>query len=172
MAWILLLALVALAAAVVFAARRGLSVLVDSKQHALSALVTQLSKRQDLLAQIVALCAKPMRDEPEILDRVSIAGSAVIAAAKRANIPALAAADKSLRTAVAALFERGGHHPQLANSAAFTALRGRVVTLDARVDERGEQYNATISVLNFRCHSFPYSLVARSMGMAPDAFLP
>ncbi len=172
MAWILLLALAALAAAVVFAARRGLSALLDSKQDAWGALVAQLAKRQDLLAQIVALCAKPMREESKTLDRVSIAGSAVIAAAQRANIPALAAADKSLRTAVAALFERGFHHPQLAASAAFTALRGRVATLDARVDERREQYNATISVLNFRCHAFPYSLVARSMGMAPDSFLP
>jgi LemA protein len=172
MAWILLLALAALAAAVVFAARRGLAALLDSKQDAWGALVAQLSRRQDLLAQIVTLCAKPMRDEPEALDRVSISGSAVIAAAQRANIPALAAADKSLRAAVAALFERGGNHPQLAASAAFTALRVRVATLDARVDERREQYNATISVLNFRCQAFPYSLVARSMGMAPDAFLP
>lgn len=172
MAWILLLALAALAAAVAIAARRGLGALLDSKQDAWSALEGQLSRRQDLLAQIVALCAKALRDEPETLDRVSIAGSAVIAAAKRMNVPALAAADKALRAAVAVLFERAGRHPQLATSAAFTALRERVATLNERVDERREQYNAAVSVLNFRCHAFPYSLVARSMGMAPDAFLP
>lgn len=166
-----MLALAALAAAVAMAARRGLGALQDSKQGAWSALEAQLVKRQELLAQIVALCARPMRDEPETLDRVSIAGSAVLAAAKRTNIPALAAADKSLRAAVATLFARVGNHPQLAGSAAFTALRGRVTTLDARVDERREQYNAAVSVLNFRCHAFPYSLVARSMGMAPAAFL-
>lgn len=167
-----MLALAALAAAVAMAARRGLAALQDSKQEAWGALESQLVKRQELLAQIVALCAKAMRDEPETLDRVSIAGSAVLAAAKRTNIPALAAADKTLRAAVATQFGRAAYHPQLATSAAFTALRERVATLDARVDERREQYNAAVSVLNFRCHAFPYSLVARSMGMEPAAFLP
>lgn len=172
MVWLLMLALAALAAAVVIAARRGLAALQDSKQEAWSVLEAQLAKRQELLVQIVALCAKPMRDEPEALDRVSISGSAVLAAAQRTNIPALAAADKAHRAAVAILFDRAGNHPQLAMSAAFTALRERVATLDTRVDERREQYNAAVSVLNFRCHAFPYSLVARSMGMAPAAFLP
>jgi len=172
MAWILLLALAALAAAVAVAARRGLAALLDSKQDAWGALEAQLAKRQELVSRIVALCANAMRDEPETLGRVSISGSAVLAAANRTNIPALAAADKAHRAAVAALFDRAGYHPQLAGSAAFTALRERVATLDARVDERREQYNAAVSVLNFRCHAFPYSLVARSMGMAPDAFLP
>ena len=167
-----MLALAALAAAIAMAARRGLAALQDSKQDAWAALEAQLQKRQELLAQIVALCAKPMREERETLDRLSIAGSAVVAAAKRTNIPALAAADKTHRAAVATLFERAASHPQLATSAAFAALRERVATLDARVDERREQYNAAVSVLNFRCHAFPYRLVARSMRVVPAAFLP
>jgi LemA protein len=172
MAWILMLALAALAAAIVMAAHRGLTALQDSKQDAWVALEAQLQKRQELLALIVPLCAKPMREARETLDRVAIAGSATLAAAKRTNIPALAAADKALRTAVATLFERAANHPQLAMSAAFAALRERVATLDTRVDERREQYNAAVSVLNFRCHAFPYRLVARSMRVVPAAFLP
>lgn len=171
MAWFLMLALAALAAAIAMAARRGLAALQDSTQDAWTALEAQLVKRQELLAQIVTLCARPLRDEPETLHRVSIAGSAVLAAAKRTNIPALAAADKAHRTAVTALFEHAGNHPPLAMSAAFTALRERVATLDVRVDERREQYNAAVSVLNFRCHAFPYRLVARSMRVTPAAFL-
>ncbi|MEX0733967.1 MAG: LemA family protein [Steroidobacteraceae bacterium] len=172
MAWILLLALAALAAAVAMAARRGLVALQDTKQDAWGALEAQLVKRHELMAQIVALCAKPMRDEREVPDRVSITGSAVLAAAKRTNIPALAAADKSHRTAVAALFARAGSYPPLAASAGFAKLRERTATLDARVDERREQYNSAVSVLNFRCYAFPYSLVARTMGIRPAAFLP
>jgi LemA protein len=172
MAWILMLALAALAAAIAMAARRGLAALQDSKQDAWFALEAQLRKRQELLAMIVALCAKPMHDEREVLDRVSITGSAVLAAAKRSNIPALAAADKALRAAVAILFERVSNHSPLAMSAAFASLRERVATLDVRVDERREQYNAAVSVLNFRCNAFPYRLVARSMRVVPAAFLP
>jgi LemA protein len=171
MAWILMLALAALAAAIAMAARRGLAALQESKQEAWIALESQLRKRQELLALIVTLCAKPMSDEPEILQRVSVTGSAVLAAAKKTNIPALAAADKAHRAAVAALFERAESRSPLAMSEAFTALRERVSTLDTRVDERREQYNAAVSVLNFRCHAFPYRLVARSMRVVPAAFL-
>jgi LemA protein len=171
MAWILVLALAALAAAVVAAARRGLANLQDSRQAAWAALEAQLEKRNELMIQIVGLCSRLMRYERGALDRVSTAGSAVIAAARRANIPALAAADKTHRAAAAALFEVAANYPQFGTSAAFAALIERARTLDARVDEKREQYNSTVSVLNFRCQAFPYSLVARTMGLRPAGFL-
>jgi len=171
MAWILLLALAALAAAAVAAARRGLANLQDTRQEAWAALEAQLVKRQELMIQIVGLCSRLMRYERDALERVSIAGSAVIAAARRANVPALAAADKTHRSAVAALFEHAASYPQFSTSKAFKALRQRAVTLDARVDEKREQYNGAVSLLNFRCRAFPFSLVARTMGVRPAAFL-
>ena len=171
MAWILLLAFAALAAAVAAAARRGLASLHDSRQEAWAALETQLVKRQELMIQIVGLCARLMRYERDTLGRVTTAGSAVIAAARRGNIPALAAADKSHRAVAAALFALAANYPQFSTSAAFAALRDRAATLDARVDEKREQYNETVSVLNFRCQAFPFSLVARTMGLRPAGFL-
>jgi LemA protein len=171
MAWILLLALAALAAAVVAAARRGLANLQDSRQEAWAALETQLFKRQELMIQIVGLCSRLMRYERDTLERVSTAGSAVVAAARRSNIPALVAADKTHRAAVAALFQLAANYPQFSTSAAFAALRDRARTLDARVDEKREQYNSTASVFNFRCQAFPYSVVARTMGMRPAGLL-
>lgn len=171
MAWILVLALAALAAAVVAAARRGLSSLQDSRQEAWAALEAQLVKREQLMIQITGLCSRLMRGEREALERVSTAGSAAIAAARRANIPALAAADNAHRAAAAALFQLAANYPQFSTSNAFAALRERAQTLDARVDEKREQYNRAVSVLNFRCQAFPYSVVARSMGLRPAGFL-
>jgi len=171
MAWLLLLALAALAAAVVMAARRGLGALQDSRAQALAALEAQLAKRQELMIQIVGLCSRLMRYERDTLERVSIAGSAVLAAARGGNLPALAAADKTHRAASEALFRLAANYPQFGTSAAFRALRERAATLDARVDERREQYNTAVSMLNFRCQAFPYNLVARSMGLEPAPFL-
>jgi LemA protein len=171
MAWILLLALAALGAAVVAAARRGLANLQDSREQAWAALEAQLVKRHELMIQIVGLCSRLMRYEHDTLERVSTAGSAVIAAARRVNIPALAAADKTHRAAAAALFRLAANYPQFSGSAAFTALRERAEKLDGRVDERREQYNGAVSVLNFRCQAFPFSLVARTMGLRPAGFL-
>jgi hypothetical protein len=39
------------------------------------------------------------------------------------------------------------------------------------VDEKREQYNGAVSVLNFRCQAFPHRWVARSMGLRPAPFL-
>jgi LemA protein len=171
MAWILMLAFAALVAAVIAAARRGLSSLHDSRQEAWVALEAQLIKRQELMIQIVGLCSRLMRYERDMLERVTTAGSAVVAAARRGSIPALAAADKSHRAAAAALFALAENYPQFSTSAAFAALRKRAAKLDARVDERREQYNESVSILNFRCEAFPYSLIARTMGLRPAGFL-
>jgi LemA protein len=171
MAWLLVLALAALAAAVAAAAHRGLGALQDTREQAWSALEAQLVKRHKLMIQIVGLCARLMTYERDTLDRLTTAGSAVVAAARRRNLPALAAADKNHRAASEDLFKLAAHYPQFGSSAAFKALRERAATLDARVDDRRERYNDAVSVLNFRCQAFPYSWVARSTGVRPAAFL-
>jgi LemA protein len=171
MAWILLIALAALAAAVAAAARRGLRGLQDSRAEAWSALEVQLEKRHAHMIRIVGLCARLMKYERDTLDRVTTSGSAVMAAARRGNMPALAAADKTHRAAAGTLFRLAANYPQFGTSTAFKSLRDRATTLDARVDEKREQYNNVVSVLNVRCQAFPYSLVARTMGMRPAAYL-
>jgi LemA protein len=171
MGWILLLALAALVAAVVAAARRGLANLQDSREDAWQALESQLEKRHAHMIQVVGLCARLMKYESDTLDRVTNSGSAVIAAARRGNMPALAAADKTYRAAAESLFRLSANYPQFGTSRAFKALHQRAVTLDARVDERREQYNGVVGVLNVRCRAFPYSIVARTMGMRPAAYL-
>ncbi len=171
MTWILLAALAALAGAIAAAARRGLAGLQDARAEAWSALEVQLEKRHVHMIQVVGLCARLMKYERDTLARVTTSGSAVIAAARRGNMPALAAADKTHRTASGALFRLAANYPQFGTSRAFKALHERARTLDARVDERREQYNGVVSVLNVRCRAFPHSIVARTMGMRPAAFL-
>ena len=171
MSWFLLLAFAALAAAIALAARRGLAALQRARERAWEALQTQLVKREELMTRIIGLCSQLMRGERDTLARLSTAGSAVLAAARHGNLPALAAAEKSHRAASEALFRLAANYPQFATSDAFKALRERAATLDARVDERREEYNNAVSVLNIRCRAFPYSVVARTMSLEPAAFL-
>ncbi|MGH8250373.1 MAG: LemA family protein [Steroidobacteraceae bacterium] len=177
MAWIIVLALAglaalaALAAAVAVTARRGLVELQDARQGAWAALESQLVKRQELMERIVLLCSRALAYEGEALARATHAGAAVISAARRADTPALAAAEMTHEAAVAFLLELAGNHPQLADSQAFAALRERIGILDARVAERREQYNSVASVLNVRRSAFPHRLVARTLGLEPAAFL-
>ena len=172
MLWIIALVIAALTAATALTARRGLIRLCDDRQHAWTALEAQLAKRRELMTRIVELCARLLHDEHEAIERVVHAADAVQDAVRREDIPALAAAEKSHQAAVATLFVLTGNYPQLAGSQAFAALRDRVATLDARVAERREQYNAVVSVLNFRCDAFPHRLMSRVLGLRPAPILP
>ncbi len=171
MPWIITLASIALIAAAVVAARRGLVRLNEDRQQAWAALETQLGKRQELITRIVELCARLLHEEHEAIERVTHAADAVLAAARREDIPALAAAEKAHQAAVATLLALTGNYPQLAGSGAFGALRDRVATLDARVADCRERYNLAASILNMRYNAYPYRLVAWSSGVRPAAVL-
>jgi LemA protein len=171
MLWIIALAIAALIVAAVITTRRGLIRLSDDRQQSWVALEAQLAKREELMARIVELCARLLHEEHEAIERVTQAVGTVRTAARREDIPALAAAEKSHQAAVATLFALTGNYPQLTGSSAFAALRDRVATLDARVSERREQYNLAASMLNMRCSAFPHRLVARSAGVHPAALL-
>lgn len=171
MLWIIALAIAALTIAAVVIVRRGLVRLNDDRRQAWAALEAQLAKREELMDRIVQLCARLLHEEHEAIERVTQAVGAVQAAARGQDIPALAAAEKSHQAAVATLFALTGNYPQLTGSQAFAALRDRVVTLDARVSERREQYNLAASMLNMRCSAFPHRFVARSAGVHPAALL-
>jgi len=172
MSWIIVPAIAALAVAVAIGIRRGLLRLDGNVRAAWDALDAQLRKRQELMVRIAELCAKLMHEEPETIDRARSSGAALLAAASRRDIPALAAALQAHRVAAGDLLTVGGSYPQLAGSTAFAALVSRMDELDARVDARSEDYNAAASALNLRCAAFPHRLAARALGFAPASLLP
>ena len=172
MSWIIVPAIAALAVAVAIGIRRGLLRLDGNVRAARDALVAQIGKRQELMHRIAALCGKLMHDEPETLERVRIAGAALLGSASRADIPALGAALQAHRAAAGDLLTVAGSYPQLAGSTAFAALISRMDELDARVEARIEDYNSAASTLNLRCAAFPHRLAARALGFAPASLLP
>ncbi len=174
MSWIIVPVLAALAAAVAtiaVAVRRGLFRLQSDVAVAWREFTLQLEKRQEHVTAVTTLCARLMRYEQETIDRVIETGRAVQAAARREDIPALASAEKAQHAAVAALLELAGNYAQFANSRAFAALAGRIATLDGRVSERRERYNAAASLLNLRCAVFPNRMVATISGFGRTELL-
>jgi hypothetical protein len=159
-----LAALAATAATAAVAVRRGLLKLRNDVDEAWHKFVLQLEKRQYHVTAVTTLCSRLMRQEQEILNRVTDTGLAVLAAAAREDIPALATAEKAQHAAVATLIGHAGNYPQFARSRAFGALVDRLATLDGRVAERREHYNEAANLLNLRCGVFPNRLVAQFSG--------
>ena len=174
MAWIIVPLLAALAAAAVsvaLAVRRGLVRLRGDVDDAWRAFAEQLEKRQAHVTAMTTLCSRLMRYEQEALDRVTETGRITLAAVARHDIPALAGAEKSQHTAVAALLELASNYPLFTKSRAFAALVDRLATLDGRVTDRRELYNEAVSLLNLRCAVFPSRLLAGLSGYGRAEFL-
>jgi len=171
MAWIIVLAIATLLAILAIVIRSGLMRVRAEVRQSWSSLDTLLIERHDLLPGLLEPCAHHMRYEQDALDRVSRADAAVIIAAAREDIPALAAAEKSLQGSIARLLALADNYPQLGADPAFRGLRERIGQLDEAIRERREHYNFAANLQNVRSQSFPHRLIARFIGFHPAALL-
>lgn len=171
MAWIIVLAVAALLAFLAIVIRAGLVRLHDAVRQSWTLLDTLLIRRHDLLPGLVDLCARHMQYEEEILKRVPQAGTAVLQAAARKDIPALGAADSVLRHSASRLIALTENYPRLRADPAFLELRERLMQIDASIADHREIYNSAVNLLNVRCQAFPHCLVARATGFRQAALL-
>lgn len=171
MAWILALALAiaALPTLVAILLRAGLARLRESVRQSWTGLDALLIRRHDLLPELVDLCARHMPDEQEIFERLSRAGTAVLQATARQDVPALAAADAVLRQSLARLLSLTGNYQRLRADSAFLDLRERLARIEASIAEHRERYNSAVNLLNVRCQAFPYRVIARAGGFGQSA---
>jgi LemA protein len=169
MTWVIVPAVAALFALLAFLARNGLLRLRESVHESWASLDTLLLERHDALAALVELCARHLRYEQDAVLRASRADASTFTAAARGDIPALAAAEKQLRAAVAELFALAENYPLLSAEPGFLALRAQVVDASAAIIERRELYNSAVNLLNVRSQAFPHRMVARAIGFHPEA---
>lgn len=164
MTWVIVPAIAVLLALFAILVRSGLLRLRDSVHKSWASLDSLLLERHDLMAQLVDLCARHMRYEPDALERVSRADVATFGAAAREDIPALAAAEKTLRASIAALLALAENYPVLCTEPGFLRLRERVICIGAAIIERRELYNSAVNLLNVRSQAFPHRMIARVIG--------
>ncbi|HLG52720.1 MAG TPA: LemA family protein [Steroidobacteraceae bacterium] len=169
MVWLIVLAIATILAILAIVIRSGLMRVRGQVRQSWSGLDAILIERHDLLPGLLDSCARHMQYEQEALERVSRADTAVIMAAAREDIAALAAAEKTLQDSIARLLALADNYPQLCADPAFPGLRGRIGQLDEAIDERREHYNLAANLQNIRSHAFPHRLVARFIGLQPAA---
>lgn len=169
MTWVIVPAIAALLALFAFLVRNGLLQLRDSVHRSWANLDSLLLERHDLLAELVELCARDMRYEQDAVERVVRADAATFGAATREDIPALAAAEMSLRASVTSLLALAENYPVLGADTGFVTLRERVLCVGAAIIEHRELYNSAVNLLNVRSQAFPHRMVARAIGFHAEA---
>ncbi|MBS1209773.1 MAG: hypothetical protein H6R19_2171 [Proteobacteria bacterium] len=120
-----------------------------------------LKQRHDELPKLVEVCKQYQQFEQATLERVIAARSRVANARETQNIPALGAAESSLRASVGQLFAVAEAYPELRTSEHFMQLQQRISGLENTIADRRELYNDAVNLNNVRVEQFPDVLLAR-----------
>jgi LemA protein len=129
-----------------------------------------LAQRHDELPKLVEVCKQYMQYEGTTLERVMQARAGVDAARVSGNVPALANAERELRSGLSGLYAVAENYPQLKASEPFRHLQERISGLETAIADRREVYNDAVNTNNVRIAAFPDLLVAR-LGDFPEAQL-
>ncbi len=123
-----------------------------------------LKQRHDEIPKIVKACEAYMQYEKGALAKViELRG----AAQNAQGVEAKAQAEGELSAGLRQVFALAEHYPQLQAQSSFQQLQSRISDLENQLADRREFYNESVNTYNIRIQSFPDSVVAGKMGLAP-----
>ena len=120
-----------------------------------------LKQRHDELPKLVTVCKEYMQYEPETLEKVISARSAVAAAQQAGDVKSLGRAETQLRLGLGQLFALAENYPDLKANDSFQHLQARISELENAIADRREFYNEGVNNNNVRIEQFPDLILAR-----------
>jgi LemA protein len=130
----------------------------------------QLTRRHDLVPNLVESVRGYMTHERETLEAVTSARSqAISATAGGANLATRAVAEMALGGAVGNLFAVAERYPTLKASQQFLLLQEQLTSTENRIAFARQHYNESVRQYNTSLAEFPRNLLAGMMGFAPAA---
>jgi LemA protein len=127
----------------------------------------QLRLRHDLVPNLVETVRGYASHERQVLERVTAARGAAVAAAGPAE---RARAEGELGAALGALLAVAERYPELKASSNFLALQRELSAIEDRIQEARRAYNASARDMNIRVETLPSRVVARLAGMGKRDF--
>ena len=154
-----LLAIVVLWAAGVY---NGLVRLRNLVQELWRQIDVELTRRHDLVPNLVETVRGYAAHERQTLDAVVAARGAAVAPG--GSVQDQAAAEGALSSALGRLFAVAEAYPHLLANQNFLALQAELTETEDRVAAGRRFYNANVRELNTRVESFPSNLFAKAFG--------
>ncbi len=127
----------------------------------------QLTRRHDLVPNLVESVRGYMAHERETLEAVTRARSQAMTAG--ANLATRAVAEMALGGAVGNLFAVAERYPNLKASQQFLLLQEQLTSTENRIAFARQHYNESVRQYNTSLAEFPRNLLAGMMGFAPAA---
>lgn len=145
----------------------GLVGMRNYARNAWSDIDVQLTRRHDLVPNLVESVKGYMGHERQTLEAVTQARSAAMQAG--ADIATRAVAEMALGGAIGNLFAVVERYPQLKASQNFLLLQEQLTSTENRIAFARQHYNETVRQLNTAIAEFPRNLVAGAFGFKPQS---
>jgi LemA protein len=128
----------------------------------------QLTRRHDLVPNLVESVRGYMTHERETLDAVTQARSQAVSMTAGADIATRAVAEMALSGAVKNLFGVAERYPTLKASQNFLLLQEQLTSTENRIAFARQHYNELVRQYNTALAEFPRNLVAGMFGFSPS----
>jgi LemA protein len=143
----------------------GLIGLRNRLHSAWSDIDVQLTRRHELVPNLVESVKGYMTHERQTLEEVTQARAAAVQTG--ADITMRATAEMALGNAVGNLFAAVERYPQLKASQNFLLLQEQITSTENRIAFARQHYNETVRQFNTRIAEFPGNLLATAFGFPP-----
>jgi LemA protein len=144
----------------------GLVGLRNRLHSAWSDIDVQLTRRQDLVPNLVESVKGYITHERQTLEDVTQARAAAVQAA--ADIATRAIAEVALGNAVGNLLATVERYPQLKASQNFLLLQEQITSTENRIAFARQHYNEVVRQFNTRIAEFPSNLLANALGFTAE----
>ena len=146
----------------------GLIKMRNAVQNGWSDIDVQLTRRHDLVPNLVEAVKGYMTHERETLEAVTRARTEAMSAAGAA-LATRAVAEMALTGAVGNLFVTAERYPALKASQQFLLLQEQITSTENRIAFARQHYNECVRKYNTTQAEFPRNLIAGAMGFTPSS---
>lgn len=146
-------------------------------QNAYAQIDVQLSRRHDLIPNLVETAKAYMRHEQDTLTAVTNARTAAIQARQHAGpanpqgLAALAGAENALTGSIGQFFLVSENYPELKASQNMVQLAEELTSAENRVAFARQAYNDAVMVYRNKQDTFPSNLISNMFSFGPAAYL-
>jgi len=166
------IAIAAVAAVLLFLLLRtynGLVRMRNAVQSGWADIDVQLTRRHDLVPNLVEAVKGYMTHERETLEAVTRARTEAVSATGGASLATRAVAEMALSGAVGNLFAVAENYPTLKASQQFLLLQEQITSTENRIAFARQHYNVCVRKYNTAQAEFPRNIVVGMMGFSPSA---
>jgi LemA protein len=139
-------------------------------QEALGGIDVQLTRRADLIPNLVDTVKGYAAHEKEVFEEITKARAGLAAAAKSDDVPAKAAADAAMQQALVKINAVAEAYPDLKANTNFLDLQKQLADTENQISFARQYYNDAVAKLNTLCRTIPWLLFTGIAGVHAREF--